>query len=106
MERSFQVLFIDDADIPEVVWRGMKGGSEVGEGAGVESNLPSRRGWTRSYFNFKSGGVQLYFKAYFANLRTPPPLQIIIAQSLSFSSHQRAKVGTCGTSVTSRALPS
>ena len=27
-------------------------------------------------------GVQLYFKAYFANFRTPPPLQIIIAQSL------------------------
>ena len=42
---------------------------------GVESNLPSRRGWTRSYFNFNSGGggVQLYFKAYFANFRTPPP---------------------------------
>ena len=50
-------------------------------GRGVESNLPSRRGWTRSYFNFNSGGVQLYFKAYFANFRTP--LQIIIAQSLS-----------------------
>ena len=28
------------------------------------------------------GRVQLYFKAYFANFRTPPPLQIIIAQSL------------------------
>ena len=44
-----------------------------GWGGGVESNLPSRRGWTRSYFNFNSGGgVQLYFKAYFANFRTPP----------------------------------
>ena len=38
-----------------------------------ESNLPSRRRWTRSYFNFNSGGVQLYLKAYFANFRTPPP---------------------------------
>ena len=50
--------------------------SEVGEGGGgggVESNFPSRRGWTRSYFNFNSGGVQLYFKAYFPNFRTPPP---------------------------------
>ena len=55
-----------------------------GWGGGVESSLPSRRGWTRSYFNFNSGGVQLYFKAYFANFRTPPPpLQIIIAQSLN-----------------------
>ena len=44
-----------------------------GWGGGFESNLPSRRGWTRSYFNFNSGGVQLYFKAYFANFRTPPP---------------------------------
>ena len=25
-------------------------------GGGVESNLPSRRGWTRNYFNFNSGG--------------------------------------------------
>ena len=34
----------------------------------------------------QGGGVQLYFKAYFANFRPrppPPPLQIIIAQSLS-----------------------
>ena len=40
-------------------------------GGGVESNLPSRRGWTRNYFNFNSGGggVQLYFKAYVANFR-------------------------------------
>ena len=43
----------------------------LGRGGG-ESNLPSRRGWTRSYFNFNSGGVQLYFKAYFTNFRTPP----------------------------------
>ena len=43
-------------------------------GGGVESNLPSRRGWTRSYFNFNSGGGgQLYFKAYFANFRTLRP---------------------------------
>ena len=33
-------------------------------------NLPSRRGWKRSN---SGGGVQLYFKAYFANFRTPPP---------------------------------
>ena len=59
-----------------------------GWGGGVESNLPSRRGWTRSYFNFNSGGgVQLYFKAYFANFRTP--LQIIIAQSLSRYVHNQ-----------------
>ena len=44
-----------------------------GRGGGFESNLPSTRGWTKRYFNFNSGGVQLYFKAYFANFRTPPP---------------------------------
>ena len=35
--------------------------SEVGEGGGVESNFPSRRGWTRSYFNFNSGGGATLF---------------------------------------------
>ena len=48
-------------------------GRSGGRGGGVDSNLPSRRGWTRSYFNFNTGGVQLCFKAYFANFRTPPP---------------------------------
>ena len=33
------------------------------------------------------GGVQLYFKAYFANFRSP--LQIIIAQSLSRCVHNQ-----------------
>ena len=81
MEPSFQVLFIDDADNKRSSVKVKRDVGRIrGWGGGVESNLPSRQGWTRSYFNFNSGGVQLYFKAYFANFRTP--LQIIIAQSL------------------------
>ena len=33
----------------------------MGGGGEVESNLPSRRGWTRSYFNFNSGGGATLF---------------------------------------------
>ena len=52
-------------------------------GRGVESNLPSRRGWTRSYFNFNSGGCNFILRPTLLILE--PPLQIIIAQSLSAS---------------------
>ena len=33
-----------------------------GWGGGVESNLPSRRRWTRSYFNFNSGGCNFILR--------------------------------------------
>ena len=62
--------------------------SEVGkgEGGGGESNLPSRRGWTRSYFSFNSGGCNFILRPTLLILEPlppPTPLQIIIAQSLN-----------------------
>ena len=50
----------------------MYGGSEIGEGGGgVESNLPSRRGWTRSYFSFNSGGCNFILKPTLLILEPP-----------------------------------
>ena len=54
-------------------------------GGGFESNLPSRRGWTISYFNFNSGGCNFILRSTLLILETPPSLQIIIAQSLALS---------------------
>ena len=79
----------------------MQGGSEVGE-EGVESNLPSRQGWTRSYFNFNSGGCNFILRPTLLILE--PPFQIIIAQSLmcsmwkcfgQFEEQRKTKAGTC-----------
>ena len=63
-----------------------------GGGGGVESNLSSRRGWTGSYFNFNSGGLQLYFKAYFANFRThlPPDNYCTVPNVRSFHKKVRS----------------
>ena len=47
----------------------------------MESNLPSRQGWTRSYFNFNSGGCNFILRPTLLILELP--LQIIIAQSLN-----------------------
>ena len=47
-------------------------GSEVGE-RGVESNLPSRRGWTRSSFNFNSKGCNFILRPILLILEPPPP---------------------------------
>ena len=47
----------------------------------VESNLPSRRGWTGSYFKFNLGGCNFILRPTLLILE--PPLQIIIAQSLN-----------------------
>ena len=38
-----------------------------------ESNLPSRRGWTRSYFNFNSGGCNFILRPTLLILEPPPP---------------------------------
>ena len=40
-------------------------------GGGVESNLPSRRGWTRSYFNFNSGGCNFILRPTLLILEPP-----------------------------------
>ena len=77
MERSFQVLFIDDADISrssvkvkrDVERIGGWGGG--GGGGGLESNLPSRRGWTRSYFNLNSGGCNFILRPTLLILEPP-----------------------------------
>ena len=53
---------------------------------GVESNLPSRRGWTKSYFDFNSGGCNFILRPTLLILE--PPLQIIIAQSLTIIMYQ------------------
>ena len=53
----------------------------LGRGGGVESNPPSRWGWTRSYFNFNSGGCNFILRPTLLILEHP--LQIIIAQSLT-----------------------
>ena len=49
----------------------MKGGSEVGEG-GSKVISPLDGGGPEVILTLIQG-VQLYFKAYFANFRTPPP---------------------------------
>ena len=57
-----------------------------GGGGGVESNLPSKRAWTRSDFNFNSGGCNFILRPTLLILEPfppPPSLQIIIAQSLT-----------------------
>ena len=52
-----------------------------GWGGEVESNLPSKRGWTRSYFNFNSGGCNFILRPTLLISETLL-LQVIIAQSL------------------------
>ena len=43
-----------------------------GGGGGFESNLPSRQGWTRSYFNFNSGGCNVILSPTLLILEPPP----------------------------------
>ena len=62
-----------------IMWSATKGKDgcredrRLGRGGGVESNLPSRRGWTRSYFNFNSGGCNFILRPTLLILERPPP---------------------------------
>ena len=78
VECSFQVLFIDDADTREGK-EGCRedrrlGSVEGGGGGGLKVISPLDGGGQEVILTLiRGGGVQLYFKAYFANFRTPPP---------------------------------
>jgi len=64
-----------------------------GWGGGVESNLPSRRGWKRSYFNFNAGGCNFILRPTLLildNYCTVPNPKICFSLKLIFAAVRNA----------------